>query len=161
MPSLHHRLPSVIGAANDNKQVFVELITDGNHIHPSVVRLTFDLFGADRIILISDSMSATGMPDGKYSLGGQTVYVENSIAKLEDHITIAGSTTNLYDCMCRAIDMGIPIENAIKAACVNPIKSLGLFDQYGNLCPNKKANLLVISKDLKIRHIIKNGTLIR
>ncbi|WP_310603487.1 N-acetylglucosamine-6-phosphate deacetylase [Anaerosporobacter sp.] len=161
MPSLHHRSPGVIGAAFDSKHSRVEIIADGNHIHPSVVRLTFQLFGDDRVILISDSMSATGMPDGKYSLGGQDVYVENSIAKLEDQVTIAGSTTNLYDCMCRAIKMGIPFESAIKAACENPIKALGLYDNYGSITPNKKANLLILNKDLQIQHIIKDGKLFK
>lgn len=160
MPGLHHRFPGVIGAAFDSKHSLVELITDGNHIHPSVVRLTFQLFGEDRVILVSDSMRATGMPDGKYSLGGQDVYVKDSVARLEDQ-TIAGSTTNLYDCMCRAIQMGIPIESAIKAACENPIKALGLYDTYGSITPNKKANLLVLTKDLQIRHIIKDGKLYR
>lgn len=160
MPGLHHRSPGVIGAAFDSKNSCVELITDGNHIHPSVVRLTFQLFGEERVILVSDSMRATGMPDGKYSLGGQNVYVKDSVARLEDQ-TIAGSTTNLYDCMCRAIQMGIPIETAIKAACENPIKALGLYDTYGSITPNKKANLLVITKDLQIRHIIKDGKVYR
>ncbi|WP_455717523.1 N-acetylglucosamine-6-phosphate deacetylase [Anaerosporobacter sp.] len=157
MPGLHHRSPSVVGAAFDSKHSHVELITDGNHIHPSVVRLTFQLFSDERVILVSDSMSATGMPDGKYSLGGQSVYVKDSIACLEDHVTIAGSTTNLYDCMCRAVKMGIPLESAIKAACVNPIKALGLYETYGSITQNKKANLLVVTKDLQIRHIIKDG----
>jgi N-acetylglucosamine-6-phosphate deacetylase len=161
MPGLHHRSPGVIGAAFDSKHSRVELITDGIHIHPSIVRLTFQLFSDERVILISDSMSATGMPDGLYSLGGQNVYVKDSIARLEDQVTIAGSTTNLYDCMCRAINMGIPMESAIKAACVNPIKALGLYDTYGSITPNKKANLLVISKDLQIRHIIKDGKVYR
>ena len=160
MPSLHHRSPGVIGAAFDSPHSHVELIADGNHIHPSVVRLTFQLFSDDRVILVSDSMCATGMPDGKYSLGGQDVYVKDSVAELEDQ-TIAGSTTNLYDCMCRAVKMGIPLESAIKAACENPIKALGLYDTYGSITPNKKANLLVVSKDLQIRHIIKDGKLFK
>lgn len=160
MPPLNHRAPGVIGAAFDAKHSMVELICDGHHINPSVVRITFQLFGDDRVILISDSMSATGMPDGMFMLGGQDVTVSNSVATLADG-TIAGSTTNLHECMCRAIRMGIPKESAIKAATINPAKALGIDDQYGSITTGKIANLLILNKDFSIRSIIFNGEVIK
>ena len=159
MPGLHHRAPGVIGAAFDSKCCNVELICDGIHVDPCMIRLTFQLFGDDRIIFISDSMSAAGMSDGEYSLGNQKVIVKNSIALLEDG-TIAGSTTNLYQCMCNAIQMGIPKESAIKAACVNPIKALGQYDSYGSISVGKQANLLIVTKDFQRKAIIKDGQLV-
>lgn len=87
-----HREPAVVGAAADDPDVMPELICDGIHIHPCMVRNTFRLFGAHRMILISDSMRAVGMEDGQYTLGGQEVTVRGALATLADG-TIAGSAT--------------------------------------------------------------------
>ena len=102
--------------------VAVELIADGVHIHPSVVRAVFTLFGG-RVILISDSMMATGLEDGEYSLGGQAVTVRGNLATLHDG-TIAGSATNLMDCVRSAVRMGIPLGQAVQAASTNPARAL-------------------------------------
>ena len=113
MPPFTHRAPGPIGAAADADGCMAELICDGVHIHPAVVRATFKLFGDDRIILISDSMRAAGMEDGTYDLGGQEVTVKGSLATLSDG-TIAGSVTNLMDCMRTAVKaMGIPLASAV------------------------------------------------
>lgn len=156
MPPFTHRSPGVIGAAFDSPSCEVELICDGVHIHPSVVRATFRLFSDDRVILISDSMMATGMPDGEYALGGQAVKVTGNRATLADG-TIAGSATNLMDCMKTAVSMGIPLESAVKAAAVNPAKSIGIYDKYGSITAGKYANLVLLNKDLSIHTIILNG----
>lgn len=91
-----------------------------------------------KMILISDSMRAVGMEDGQYTLGGQEVTVHGALATLADG-TIAGSATNLYDCMCKAVEMGIPKEQAIRAAAINPAVSIGASDEVGSLeagrCP--------------------------
>ena len=158
MPAFSHRAPGIIGAAFDTPSCMVELICDGIHIHPSVVRATFKLFGDDRIVLISDSMMACGMPSGEYSLGGQAVHVDKNLATLSDG-TIAGSATHLMDCMRTAIHMGIPIESAIKAATINPARSIGIDQQYGSITPEKTANLIVLRKDLSIQDIIFEGQL--
>jgi len=160
MPTFSHRAPSVIGAACDNEHVRVELIADGVHIHPAAVRATFNMFGDERIILISDSMMATGLTDGTYTLGGQAVTVRGKHATLADG-TIAGSTTNLMDCMRIAVkEMKIPLASAVKCAAVNPAKAIGIYDKYGSIEPNKIANLLLLHSDLSIKHLIFNGTLI-
>lgn len=155
MPPFTHRAPGVIGAASDTPQSFVELICDGVHIAPSVVRATFRLFGDDRVILISDSMEAAGKPDGTYSLGGLKVHVNGNKATLADD-TLAGSVTPLYQCMLTAISMGIPLESAVKAATINPCRSIGMDSLYGSIREGKKAHFLILKKDdLSIKAIIK------
>ncbi len=159
MPPFSHRAPGVIGAAADTPSCDVELICDGVHIAAPVVRSTFRLFGKDRIILISDSMMATGMPDGQYSLGGQAVTVQGNLATLADG-TIAGSATNLMDCVRMTVSMGIPLEHAIQAATLNPAKAIGMDDCYGSITSGKHANLVLLhKKDLSIQAIIQNGIL--
>lgn len=155
MPPFTHRAPGVVGAASDTPKSFVELICDGVHIAPSVVRATFRLFGDNRVILISDSMEATGKPDGIYSLGGLEVHVKGNHATLADG-TLAGSATPLYQCMLTAVSMGIPLESAVKAATINPCRSIGIDSLYGSIKEGKKAHFLVLDKkDLSIKAIIK------
>ena len=158
MPPFSHREPGVVGAACDKPECMVELICDGIHIHPSVIRATFKMFGDDRIILISDSMMATGMPDGEYSLGGQAVKVADHKATLVTDGAIAGSATNLMDCMRNIVkNMGIPLETAVKCAAVNPAKSIGIYDKYGSIMPGKVANIVLLDKDLNIKSVILKG----
>ena len=104
MPAFTHRAPGVVGAVADSSSVMAELICDGVHIHPAVVRGTFQMLGADRMILISDSMRATGMPDGRYTLGGLDVDVKGNRAVLVSDGALAGSATNLMDCMRTACE---------------------------------------------------------
>ena len=118
------------------------------------------MFGDDRIILISDSMRATGLEDGEYTLGGQNVIVSGNKALLKDG-TIAGSTTNLMACMTTAVSMGIPLESAVKCASVNPAKQLGIYDEYGSLTPGKYANIVLLNKDLSINKVILKGKVYR
>lgn len=152
MMPLAHREPGLIGAAAEAPGCMAELICDGIHIHESVVRATFRLF-PDRVCLISDSMRATGMDDGTYDLGGQQVTVVGKLAKLSDG-TIAGSATNLYDCMRTAVSFGIPVADAIAAATMNPAKSIGVYDTVGSLTPGKQADILLTDKDLNLIRVI-------
>lgn len=152
MQPLHHRKPGLIGAAAEDLDCIAELISDGIHIHESVVRATFQLF-PERVVLISDSMRATGMENGTYELGGQQVTVVGRLATLADG-TIAGSATNLYDCMCTAISFGISLEDALIAATANPAKSIGIYDTVGSLTPGKRADVLLVDKDLNLVQVI-------
>ena len=155
MNGYDHRAPGVIGAAADDEDTMVELICDGVHIHDTVIRNSFKLFGAGRIVLISDSMRAAGMPDGVYSLGGQTVYVRDKKACLEDG-TIAGSVSNLMDCLRHCIDIGIRPEDAIRAATENPARAAGIFDRTGSIERGKLSELLVLDRDLGLKEVIVN-----
>ncbi|MDY3919096.1 MAG: N-acetylglucosamine-6-phosphate deacetylase [Candidatus Limivivens sp.] len=157
MPPFSHRAPGVIGAACDSPHVRVELICDGIHLHPATVRTTFRMFGDDRIVLISDSMMATGLSDGDYSLGGQPVKVTGNLATLSDG-TIAGSATNLMDCLRTAVlKMGIPLGSAVKCAAVNSAKAAGLYDRYGSITPGKTANLVLLDPDLNLKAVYLRG----
>lgn len=148
MNPLSHRAPGLIGAAAEREDCYAELICDGIHIHESMVRAAFHLFPG-RIVLISDSMRATGMKNGTYDLGGQQVTVNGRLATLENN-TIAGSVTNVFDGMCNAVSFGIPLEEAIAAATINPAKSIGIYDQTGSLTPGKRADILLVDKELKL-----------
>lgn len=135
-----------------------EIICDGIHIHPATVRATFEMMGADRMILISDSMRATGMPDGQYTLGGLDVKVVGKLATLVSDGAIAGSATNLMDCMRTVVkEMGLPLETAVACATMNPAKSLGVYDEYGSITEGKKANIVLLDKDLELQAVIKDG----
>lgn len=156
MNGLSHRKPGLVGAAFDGAET-AELICDGVHIHPAVVRTTFHVMGADRMVLISDSMMATGLDDGDYSLGGQAVKVVGNLATLADG-TIAGSATNLMNCMRTAVlKMGIPFGIAVKAATVNPAKAIGVYDRHGSIDVGKSADLVLMDKDLNVRQVILRG----
>ena len=153
MQPFGHRAPGLIGAAMDDPECTVELICDGYHIHPSAIRAAFRMFGPERVILISDSMRATGMENGTYELGGQEVTVKDRKAVLKDG-TLAGSATNLYGCMCKAIEFGIPLEQAIMAVTANPARSIGIFDQVGSIRIGKQADLLLVSENLELKRVI-------
>ena len=152
MPPFHHRDPGVIGAAADNEHAMVEMICDGIHLHGSVIRTAFKIFGDNRVIFVSDSMRACGMEDGVYELGGQDVYKNGNRATLKDG-TLAGSATNLYDCMKTAVSFGIPLESAVNASTMNPAKSIGL-TEVGILAIGKEADVLLVDKDLNLIKVI-------
>lgn len=154
MMPFSHRAPGPIGAAADDSRCMVELICDGVHVHPAMVRTSFKIFGDDRIILISDSMRATGLSDGQYDLGGQEVQVRGNLATLKDG-TIAGSVTNLMDCMRTAVQtMRIPLASAVKCAAVNPAKAAGIYSEYGSLTPGKYANVVILDQNLKLKTVL-------
>jgi N-acetylglucosamine-6-phosphate deacetylase len=162
MPPLHHRDPGVIGAAFDAPGARVELICDGIHIHESVVRLTFRMFGAERTVLISDSLRATGMPDGRYPFGGQEIEVCGNRATIADHPeTLAGSVTSLMGCVRKAVEFGIPLADAVRAASYNPAQAIGIDDRAGTLDIGKEASLVLLDqKDLSIRAIVFKGEVV-
>lgn len=155
MPSLHHRSPGVIGAAAERDDVTAELICDGLHVHPSVIRLAFKLF-ADRICMVSDSLRCCGMPDGEYDLGGQTVYLRNGEARLADG-TLAGDVSDLYSDMVNAIRFGIPAEQAIMSATITPAAAISADREIGSLEEGKLADFVVCDRDWKIGQVVIGG----
>lgn len=156
MPGIHHRNPGVIPAAAENPNVRAELICDGQHVHPASVRLAFAMFGAERIVLISDALRCLGLPDGQYELGGQDIFLTGNIARLTDG-TLAGSVTNLYACMCNAIRFGIPEEDAVRAATYNPACAIGAQTQIGSIETGKLADFLVCSADYSQKQVFLGG----
>jgi len=149
MPPLHHRNTGPIGAAID-ENIYVQVICDGLHLHKSIVTMLYRTFGADRMILISDSMRATGLADGEYEFGGQLIDVKNGIARTKDG-ALAGSTTNLMQCVKKAIEFGIPKEDAIKMATKTPAKLLGI--KKGKVEVGYDADFVVVDVDMNIKFI--------
>lgn len=159
MNSLHHRKPAVLGAAFDHPDVKVEIICDGIHIHPAVIRMTWQLYGAHRMVLVSDTLRAAGMPDGEYTLGGQDVIVRGNRATLaESPDTLAGSATNLMDCMRTAVSFGIPLVDAVRAATYNPAQAIGMTDRIGSLEEGRDASFVLLDKEtLATKAIVFKG----
>ena len=157
MPAIHHRNPGVIPAAAENQNVRVELICDGLHAHPAMVRFAFSLFGGNRMVLVSDSGRCCGMPEGsKFELGGQDAWLRNGIAQLADG-TIACSAINLYQGMVNAIRFGIPEEDAVRAASYNPACAIGADDKIGTIEKGKFADFLVCAPDYSSKRVFRGG----
>ena len=156
-----HREPGIVGAAFDNSNVYVELICDGVHVHPSVIRAMYKLFGAERICMISDSLSATGMADGEYFLGNQKIIKRKDTATLADG-TLAGSICNLYDCFVKTVkEMNIPLEEALLSCTRTPAKSLLKEEKCGVIREGRNADILILDRELNRKYIIKKGRIIK
>lgn len=149
MSGLSHRAPGVVGAVFDDERVRAEIICDGIHIHPAVLRTAFRQL-KDRIMVISDSLRANGMAEGEsYELGGQMVTVKDGKATLKDG-TIAGSVTNLHQEIKNLVSFGIPFEQAVKAATLTPAQAIGLDGEIGSIEVGKRADLVVLDENLEI-----------
>ena len=156
MPGIHHRNPGVIPAAVENPNVRAELIGDGLHVHPAAVRLAFSMFGKERIVLVSDALRCCGMHDGKYELGGQQVFLSNSIAKLADG-TIAGSASNLFRCVRNLLSFGIPEEDVIRAATYNPACAIAAEQKVGSIREGLLADFIICSSDYTNSRVFLGG----
>ena len=152
MNSFHHRAPGILGAAVES-DVFCECITDGLHVHPSAVRLLFSAVGCERFISITDSLRATGLPDGKYRSGGQEVIVKGGLARLSSGV-IAGSTLTMLAGVRNLIRWGIRPEDAFYTASATPAKAAGIFDKTGSITPGKDADLLILNADYSLKKVI-------
>ena len=155
MPPLQHRAPGVIAAASDAGAT-VELIPDGLHIDPAVVRLTHRLFG-NKLTFISDSLRCAGMPDGTYELGGQRITMRDQKATLEGSDTLAGSSIHLMEGLRRAVSFGVPLESAVEAASGTPARVIGLYDHIGSIELGKTADLVLLDQTLQVQAVFING----
>ncbi len=150
-----HRSPGIVGAAAD-AGANVEVICDGIHLHPAVIRAVFKLFDNSRICLISDSMRSAGLADGEYELGGQPVTVRDGKAMLHDG-TIAGSSINLMEAVKNAISFGVNQEVALSAATINPARAIRMDEHIGSISKGKRADLVLIDKHWNIKKVFING----
>lgn len=170
MPPWHHRSPGTAGAALDaaaeGREFTAELICDGFHLHPSVVRTAFRLLGEERVVLVSDSMRAAGMPEGEYTLGGQEVVVRSQrergrTAVLKKNGSLAGSAVSLPDCVRIAVrEAGIPLGQAVAAATVNPARCLGMEKEHGSVGAGRWADILLWDRDLVRKMVICRGKIL-
>ena len=156
MPPIQNRAPGAVTAVLDSDTATAEMICDGFHNHPAIVRMAFRLLGEDRIAVVSDAMRAAGCPDGDFVLGGQTVFVRNGQARLADG-TIAASTTNVYEEFRNLLRWGIPLRQALKACTVNPARIARADAQIGTVAPGKYADLLVMDDTLSLLRVMVGG----
>ena len=154
MESLHHRQPAIIGAAFD-AGASVELICDGLHIHPAVIRMVHRLYG-DKLNLISDSLRCAGMPDGDYELGGQPITVKGGKATLSGTDTLAGSSISMLDALRNVVRFGLPLEDAVYAASTAPALAARL-ENTGSLRVGAAADLLVLDRELNLLSVFVDG----
>lgn len=157
MPEMAHRRPSLIGAALD-MGAYAELICDGIHVHPSMVRAAFKMFG-EKICLVSDSLRCAYMPDGEYELAGQKVTLKDKKATLSGSETIAGSAISLLDGLKNAVSFGISLESAVYSATTAPAKAVGL--DVGEISVGKPADLLMLDSELNLLSVYIDGIKIR
>lgn len=161
MDPMHHRKPGPIPAGVERGHVMAEVIADGIHIHPAMVRLAFHMFGDARMVLVSDTMRAAGCGDGVYDLGGQDVTVKGYEARIADG-ALAGSVSDLMRCLYVAVkDMGIPLASAVKAASSNPARAIGIDGDYGSIEDGKVADAVLLDKEtLDVKAVVLRGRLL-
>ena len=158
MPGIHHRNPGPIPAAL-TKNIYVQAITDGLHLHPAIVMMLYKMFGPDRMVIISDSMRATGLGDGMYEFGGQDIEVKDGVARTMDG-AIAGSTSTLWRCVKQAASFGIPFADAVRMATKTPADMIGA-DKKGRIEAGADADLILLDKDCEIAKVMIAGEFFR
>jgi N-acetylglucosamine-6-phosphate deacetylase len=155
---LHHREPGVVGAALDSDDVFCELICDGIHVDPVVVRLVLRAKGPARTLLVTDAIEAAGLPDGSHRLGARTVSVAGGRATLPGTQTIAGSTLTMDRAVRNAVELGsVSVEAAARMASTAPAELLGIADRKGTLAPGADADVVVLAPDLSLTGVMVRG----
>ncbi|MGB9035806.1 MAG: amidohydrolase family protein [Paeniglutamicibacter sp.] len=160
MPPMHHRAPGPVAACLEmaaQGKIIVELIADGVHLDPDMVRAMFNLVGAESIALVTDSMAATGLADGTYKLGPAEVMVSNGEARLASNGSLAGGTASMLDVLRFTVAAGVDLRDALVSATKVPASVLGLIDEAGRLHQGFAADLLVLDADLVLQQVVRNG----
>jgi N-acetylglucosamine-6-phosphate deacetylase len=158
MPGLHHRDLGTVGAALSRDEVVCELVNDGVHLRPEVVRLVFQAAGAGRVALVTDAIAAAGMADGDYDFGRVPLRVRDGVARLVDGRTIAGSTLTMDAALRRAVlEVGIPVQDAVAAASTTPARVIGIAERTGSIEPGKAADLVVLDDGLEVVAVLAGG----
>lgn len=160
MTPMTHREPGIVGTMLDDERVMCELICDGGHICPAVLRNAFDILGEDRAVVVSDSMRGAGLGEGEFELGGQQAFVEKNgkYAVLGDG-TIAASITNIHQEFKNLISFGIDFKTALKSCTINPAKSIGEDNNIGSIQVGKAADLVFLDEKLDIKEVYIDGIL--
>ena len=157
MKLLHQHFPSIMGAVLET-DVYCEAICDGRHLHPGVVRLLIKVKGLDRVVAVTDSIMAAGLPDGKYKLGVNDVVVEDGDAKLAENGVRAGSTLTQNVALLNLLKFtGRPLEEILPILTENPAKLVGIYDRKGSIADGKDADLVLLDEDAKISEVFVMG----
>ncbi|TQR30427.1 N-acetylglucosamine-6-phosphate deacetylase [Brevibacillus brevis] len=150
MTGLHHREPGVVGAAMYHEQLSTELIADGIHVHPAVMKILYRVKTAERLALVSDSMRAAAMGEGTYDLGGQEVHVHDNQAKLADG-TLAGSILTLNRAVGNMVTLsGVSLPDAVEMASLTPASILGFGERKGRLAAGYDADITVLNTQFDV-----------
>ena len=160
MAPLHHRAPGPVAACLRSAaagEAVLELVADGTHLDPAVVATVFQLAGAANIALVTDSMAATGLPDGGYTLGRSAVTVADGVARLASGGALAGGTATLLDVVRRTVAAGVPLPDAVRSATAVPAAVLGLGAELGSLRPGLRADAVVVNSDLGLYRVMRSG----
>lgn len=147
MRTFHHRDPGLVGFALSNTALTLELIGDGVHVHPAVVKLVCQVAGPGRVALITDGIPPAGLGDGAFEVVSREVVVRGSEARLADG-TLAGGVTSLVECVRRLVSGGVPLEQAVAMATCVPARVVSACGRKGSLAPGKDADVLVLEPDL-------------
>ena len=160
MAGLHHRAPGTLGAVLDDDRILAQLIGDGLHVHPAMMRLLLRAKGTERVILISDAMRATGLGDGDFELGGQAVTVRGGAARTLDD-ALAGSTVTLDEILRRVMrHAGLSLAQALPMASAVPAVALGLAGRKGSLQPGADADLILLDDEAQVRLTMVAGRVV-
>ncbi|WP_159887484.1 N-acetylglucosamine-6-phosphate deacetylase [Paenibacillus puerhi] len=158
MTGLHHRNPGVVGAVLTEDAINAEVIADGHHVHPAGIKLLTKAKRSDNLLLITDAISAAGLGNGEYDLGGLPVIVKDGVARLKEGNSLAGSTLTMIDALRFMVErIGLSVEEASRLGSRNPAKAIGLFDRIGSLAVGKLADVLLVSADLQIEQVWVEG----
>ncbi|MFI6792868.1 N-acetylglucosamine-6-phosphate deacetylase [Nonomuraea sp. NPDC050383] len=158
LPPLGHRSPGPVAALLQDERVTVELVNDGVHVHPAMLRLACSVAGPGRTALVTDAMSAAGMGDGDYELGALRVTVSGGAARLAEGGTIAGSTLTMDVAFRRSVtEVGLTLSEASVAASLTPARVLGLDAQIGSIAAGKTADLVVLTDELEVAGVMRRG----
>ncbi|MDE7261860.1 MAG: N-acetylglucosamine-6-phosphate deacetylase [Oscillospiraceae bacterium] len=157
MQLLHQHRPAILGAVLES-DVYCEAICDGRHLHPGIVRLLLKVKGLDRVVAITDSIMAAGLPDGKYHLGVNEVVVEDGDAKLASDGTRAGSTLTQNAALKNLLAFtGRPLEELLPLLTENPAKLIGVFGRKGSIAGGKDADLVILDERSNVEDVFVRG----
>lgn len=156
MRGLHHREPGVLGAILATPGVWAELIADLVHVHPGAIKVMLRSVGTQNIVLITDAVQATGLPEGEYMLGDQPIFVKDGAARLAEG-NLAGSTLTMLKAVRNMIqEIGVSIPEAFRMASHNPAQSIGLADR-GWIREGNRADFVIVTDDFKVQKTIIAG----
>ncbi len=163
MPPLHHRSPGPVAACLRMAAagtIVVELVGDGVHLDPGTVRMVFDLVGPASIALVTDSMAATGLPDGDYELGSSEVVVHDGVATLRSNGALAGGTATLLEVVRATIASGVSAADAVMAATLVPARVLGLETEIGGLRSGMRADIIAVDPSFELVTVLRGGRIL-